>query len=40
MTKIIPYWLYKTGYTDFPARDYDAAAKTIEFVKSWDYIVD
>lgn len=29
MTKIIPYWLYKTGYTDFPVRDYDAAAKTI-----------
>lgn len=29
MEKRIPYSLYKSGYTDFPARDYDKATKTI-----------
>lgn len=30
MKRRIPYWLYKTGYSQFPASDYDAAKKTIE----------
>ena len=29
MEKRIPYSLYKSGYSDFPARDYDSATKTI-----------
>lgn len=30
MKKRIPYWLYKAGYTEFKASDYDAGSKTIE----------
>lgn len=30
MKRRIPYWLYKTGYEQFPASDYDKATKTIE----------
>jgi len=30
MTKTMPYWLYKTGYTMFPADNYNKAKKTIE----------
>ena len=30
MKKRMPYWLYKAGYTEFKARDYDAKKKTIE----------
>ena len=36
MKKRMPYWLYKTGYTEFKARDYDAQKKTIE-VERPDY---
>lgn len=30
MKRRIPYWLYKTGYNQFPASDYDKLTKTIE----------
>lgn len=30
MKRRIPYWLYKTGYSQFPADDYDKLTKTIE----------
>lgn len=30
MKKRIPYWLYKSGYSEFKASDYDAKKKTIE----------
>lgn len=29
MERRIPYWLYKTGYEQFPAHDYDKKTKTI-----------
>ena len=30
MTKTMPYWLYKTGYTAYPADNYNKAKKTID----------
>lgn len=30
MKRRIPYWLYKTGYSQFPAIGYDESSKTIE----------
>ena len=30
MKKRMPYWLYKTGFSEFKASDYDANKKTIE----------
>lgn len=29
MQRRIPYWLYKTGFDQFPASDYDKSTKTI-----------
>ena len=30
MIKTMPYWLYKTGYTEFNADNYDSKKKTID----------